>query len=83
MDIGRFKQLPISHQREQVERKGTPLGLRRSKRYTIYLFAVHSFYAELYFHKQEGIFGCLSVFEEIDKLAPYLKQIDISGLIGS
>lgn len=80
MTIEAFKKLPVNRQHKEVEQKGIPLGLRESKRFSIYLFAVYSFYAELYVLKRDAADRCLSVFEEVDKLTPYLRQIDISQL---
>lgn len=80
MKIEAFKQLPVTWQHKEVEQQGVPLGMRESKRFSIYLFAVYSFYAELYVLKRDAAERCLSVFEEVDKLAPYLKQIDITKL---
>lgn len=80
MKIDVFRQLPINRQHQEVEQQGVPLGVRESKRFSIYLFAVYSFYAELYVLKRDAADRCLSVFEEVDKLAPYLKQIDITLL---
>lgn len=57
------------------------MGRRESKRFSIYLFAVYSFYAELYVLKRDAADRCITVFEEVDKLAPYLKQIDLSKLL--
>lgn len=80
MNIEAFKQLPLHRQHEQVKQQGIPLGRRESKRFSIFLFAVYGFYAELYIMKADVTDRCLSVFAEVDKLGPYLKQIDISAL---
>lgn len=80
MKIDAFRKLPVHRQHEEVEQQGVPLGVRESKRFSIYLFAVYSFYAELYVMKEDAADRCLSVFERVDKLAPYLKQIDITQL---
>lgn len=77
MKVEAFKKLHPRRQRQHVVERGVLLGRRESSRYSIYLYGLEGFYVEVYFFKDGGEYSTLRPFEEVDKLAPYLQQIDI------
>jgi hypothetical protein len=81
MKVEEFKKLYPRRQRQLVVERGVPLGKRESQRFSIYLYGLHGFYVEVYFFNESGEYSTLRPFEEVDKLAPYLQQIDIQELL--
>ena len=76
-----FQRLPSRRQRQLVLDKGVPLGKRESRNFCIFLFAIDSFYVEVYFFKESGDYCTLKPFEEVAKLEPYLEQINVDDLL--
>lgn len=81
MKVEAFKKLHPKRQRQQVLERGILLGRRESSRYSIYLYGLEDFYVEVYFFKEGGEYSTLRPFGEVDKLAPYLQQINIQELL--
>jgi hypothetical protein len=81
MKVEEFKKLHPRRQRQLVVETGVPLGKRESNRFSIYLYGLHGFYVEVYFFKESGEYSTLRPFEEVDKLTPYLQQINIQELL--
>lgn len=81
MKVEEFKKLHPRRQRQLVVENGVPLGKRESTRYSIYLYGLHGFYVEVYFFKESGEYSTLRPFDDVDKLAPYLQQIDIHEVL--
>ena len=72
-DKQKKKQLLFNH--------GVYLTQRPQAEFTILLFQIDSFYVEVYFDTEEYQIGYIRTFTSVDELAPYLHQIDISGLL--
>ena len=81
MRVETFKRLPPKRQQQLVVDQGVPLGHRESHRYSIFLYALDVFYVELYFFKDSGEYASLKPFSEVERLEPYLEEIDVAGLL--
>ena len=81
MDFRAFRKLNSRIQEHLVSHKGVMLDERSNAKFNIYLFGLDSFYVELYFHRDSGHLAMLHPFDSTDKLAPYLKEIDLSTLL--
>jgi hypothetical protein len=67
------KQLLFAH--------GVYLACRPDGDFIILLFQIDSFYVEVYVDREEEEIGYIRAFSSTEFLAPYLKRIDISGLL--
>ena len=83
MRFEEFKGLPPRKQHQMVMDEGVLLGMRRSQHFSIYLYALYSFYVELFFFKQTGEYVTLNPFKELEQLDPYLTEIDLGQLTES
>ena len=80
MTIQTFVKLSPETQQEYVFDFGIFIAERRTLAYIIFLYALDDFYVELcYHHKTTAIIQIVS-FKSIERLEPYLVQIDIEGL---
>lgn len=59
---------------------GVFLASRFIKDYQLILFAVDSFYVELYFDLEHQEVGYIKAFSSTDELMPYLEKIEILAL---
>jgi hypothetical protein len=57
------------------------LACRPDGDFIILLFQIDSFYVEVYVDREEEEIGYIRAFSSTEFLAPYLKRIDISGLL--
>lgn len=76
-----FKRLPSRRQRQVVLDIGVPLGKRERHNFCIFLFAVESFYVEVFFYKESGEYCTLHAFDEVDELEAYLEEINVEDLL--
>ncbi len=60
---------------------GVFLAERRYKAYIIKLYAIDSFFVEVYYQRDEALIADINSFEELDFLDPYLNQITLGDLI--
>jgi hypothetical protein len=83
MTVPQFKQLTSRQKKITVLRTGSFLCERRSGLLRKMLYQVDGFYVEIYFLRfgREALW--YRSFECTTSLQPYLKQIDISGLLSS
>lgn len=60
---------------------GQYIGTRGEENYYIHLYQLHSFYVELFCHKQKSRIEKVHSFTSTDELIPYLEKIDIKELM--
>lgn len=75
-----FNRLTEDGQSDVICRKGVLISLRREKEYRILLYQIDSFYAEVFYHQANNVINIES-FSGTDRLQPYLKQIDLAGIL--
>jgi nitrate reductase assembly molybdenum cofactor insertion protein NarJ len=77
-----FEQFNEKQRANQVWRTGTFLELTRiTDQLIIDLYSVEDFYVEVFFDRSSEEVLYIKPFSNLNKLAPYLEQIDISNLI--
>ena len=81
MKVDVFKSLPARRQQQLIVDKGVQLANRESKHFSIFLYALDGFYVELFFFKGSGEYASLKPFGEVEQLEPYLREIDVKGLL--
>jgi hypothetical protein len=60
--------------------EGVHIGDREEGEHLILLYQMDNFYVEVYYHKEYNVIRRYRPFKTTDLLAPYLGQIDISGI---
>ena len=83
MQLQDFKYEQKRTKESLVLQDGVYLATRRQDGFTVLLFAVHSFYVEVYCDLDEAMVGYIRAFSSVDELAPYLSMMDISELLSS
>ena len=78
MNLYRFLKLDETQQTEILWYNGVQIGRRKDEEHTILLYQVESFYVEVFYNRKEKIIKKYRCFEQVEQLAPYLEQIDIS-----
>lgn len=58
--------------------KAVCIGGRRERDCTVLLYQLDNFYVEAYHEPQTRRIVCLSAFEDVDRLGPYLQQLNIT-----
>ena len=76
-----FNVLIESEKTAIVWNEGHFVGDRKENNFSIMLYQVRSFYVELYYSGQENKISKLRSFSSTEQLEPYLRNINISGLI--
>lgn len=76
-----FNNLYKEEQQDIVLRYGAFLAERKEGNFRIMLYQVDSFYVEAYFYKKNKMVAWFRSFDANKNLQPYLKAIDISGLV--
>jgi hypothetical protein len=67
--------LPSDEQAQYIWDKGTYLLSRQLGRYNISLYHVDSFYAEIWYNKEDNVIYAITPFRDITRLDPYLKDM--------
>lgn len=81
ISFSQFKQLSPDLQSNYLITEGVNLDLKLTKRnIEVALFAVHDFYAEVYFQHKTSEILRITCFRSLKKLNPYLSQIDIDDI---
>src|SRR5436305_15234807 len=75
-----FIQLNETEQIEILWYNGEQIGRRKEEDYLILLFQVEGFYVEVFYHNKERVIKKYVSFECLDRLEPYLENIDISSV---
>jgi hypothetical protein len=60
--------------------KGTHVADRKDEEHNIFLYQFDNFYVEVFYHREYNVVRRYWPFKNPELLAPYLEQIDISGL---
>jgi hypothetical protein len=81
MQLARFKYQDKETKQRLILKHGSYLTRRRTKEHLVFLFAVGSFYVELFFDEEEEMIVYIRSFENTDELAVYFSQIDISSVL--
>lgn len=80
MDLFEFNTLPIQYQAQFTWDHGVFLASRKTEAHVINLYFTKKFYVEVHYSlRNEGVDMIIS-FTNIDKLQPYLDQIDIDKI---
>lgn len=80
MDIERFHMLSLPQKYYYTSKVGVHLCARQAAEAQIDLYAVHSYYVEIICPLHSSKDSCIRAFSSIDKLEPYLEEIDIECL---
>jgi hypothetical protein len=81
MRLSAFRRLSPNKQHQMVASLGALLCERKTKNFLIYLYQLDGFYIELFFFKESGEFATMKPFDNLDELAPYLEEIDLTYLL--
>jgi len=77
MELKHFQALSQVTQRELMMKKGVLLAERKLTEFTIFLYQLDGFYAELYYHPQTNEVAWVKTFTSTSELEPYLSSIEI------
>ena len=75
-----FKYQEKQKKQQLLFENGIYLASRFIKDYQLVLFAVDSFYVEVYFDLEHEQVGYIKAFSSTDELMPYLSSIDITAI---
>lgn len=78
MTLYDFKKLSDFEQAQAVW-NGTFLAHREEGLFRVILYQIDSFYAEVYYQKEQNIISHFRTFTTTRLLDPYLEQIDLAG----
>ncbi len=76
----KFKKLTIDQQANYVKRFGKYLSIRENRHFLIDLYCIDDFFVELWYSPNSAGINQIKAFRGIEKLDPYLKNIDLSGI---
>lgn len=74
-------QMTEMEQADVIMEKGVKIGNRTDGFYSILLFQVGSFYAEIFYHSHFNVIIKIKTFSNTDLLEPYLQQIELPDLL--
>jgi hypothetical protein len=80
MTLQEFKHLKHNNKTETIWEKGEHIASRIDGVYSVTLWQLGLFYVEIYFDILHSRITAFESFENLQRLEPYLKQIDISDL---
>ncbi len=72
--------MPIDAQAQHVWEKGRYLMNREGQRNTSNLYAVNSFYVEIWYTREKNSITAITCFDDMSKLDAYLKCIRLDKL---
>ncbi len=75
-----FNNLSEDAQSDVICRRGVLISLRKENEHRVLLYQIESFYAEVFYHPVNNVIDIES-FSGTEKLQPYLKQIDLAGIL--
>lgn len=81
MNLARYKLLGENEQFEIIEQKGVFLAEREEGFYTIRLYGIEGFYAEIFCHSHFNVIVRTRAFASVRLLQPYLKAINVDELL--
>jgi hypothetical protein len=80
MTLKEFEHLSYELRLKEV-RGGVCIGGRDEDQYAVLLYQLHSFYVELYWHREYCFVSALKGFDDTDRLDPYLESISLQHLL--
>ena len=80
MTIDHFQALSINTQKKLAVVKGVPLAEKQTNDYSTVLYAINSFYVELYYPPKEDKVLWVNSFDATEELDFYLEDIDVSSV---
>ncbi len=80
MSLEEFGQLPVDEQVQHVWENGRYLMNRQGQRTTATLYAVGSFYVEVWYDRESNSITAITCFDDVSKLDAYLNGISLDGL---
>ena len=80
MTIQKFKSLSYIKQAEVLWEHGVFIADRQSRKHTIMLYQIDTFYVEVLYHKTNGSVE-IRGFENTGLLQPYLEQINLAEIL--
>jgi hypothetical protein len=83
MNLARYKLLGESEQFEIIERNGVFLAEREEGFYTIRLYQIEGFYAEIFCHSHFNVIVRTRAFASVKSLQPYLKAMNVDELLAA
>ncbi|MDQ3290869.1 MAG: hypothetical protein M3Q05_06215 [Bacteroidota bacterium] len=82
MTLDEFNCISRLNQFAVVKEYGEFLAVRLSSRYSVYLFYLGDFYAEVCHRHSENEINSIRGFKNIAYLDPYLQMVDVSEVMG-
>ena len=80
MNLYEFNMLPIQYQAQFTWDTGVFLASRKTDQQIVNLYYMNKFFTEVHFSiKSEGV-DMICSFTKLEKLSPYLDQIDLSQI---
>ena len=79
MTLYEFRALDEMEHQEAIW-DGTHIGNRHDEDHDILLYQIDAFYVEVFYHREHNVIKRFRAFQSPGQLAPYLRQIDISGI---
>jgi hypothetical protein len=80
MTLKDFVYLDEIQQKEAIS-DGTHIATRYDEYHSIFLYQIEGFYVEVFYHREQNMIRRFKPFKSVERLRPYLRQIDISALI--
>ena len=80
MTLEQFKTLRHSNKTETIWNKGEHIATRIDGIFSVTLWQLGAFYVEIYFDILRNKITAFESFENLQRLEPYLAEIDISPL---
>ena len=81
MTLQHYNAMNQEKQRWWVLHKGVYLTNRKTRDFTVFLFALEAFYIELYFYNANDLVFLIKSFEDTAELEPYLEDINLTPLL--
>jgi hypothetical protein len=81
MHISTFKYHDRQTKQQLLLEHGSYISSRRTKQHHIFLFAISSFYAEVFYDEEEEAIVYIRSISNTDELGVYLSKIDIAGVL--
>lgn len=75
-----FCTLPSEEQSDFILDMGYYLCAIERNEYKVGLFYLFDFYVEIFFHYESGTIVKINPFRDLEKLTPYINDVDISDL---
>ena len=80
MTFHQFTNLPEDMKAKELWAQGANIGERNCVRHTLFLYQIHSFYAEVVYDNTMNDIVGLRAFNDTELLEPYLQEIEIPEL---